>query len=78
MAESYLGVLAHIAAEYNYIRAAAYDLVIHSKGERDPTFTAAKALPFYCELHMHTMLELKMRLTPPAHRSSASRPAATD
>ena len=82
VAVSYLGVRADIAAEFDCGWAAAYDLAIRFKGERDPTFTAVEAPPLHRELPtmpiMPTMLDLKMRLTPPAHRSSSSGPAAAD
>ena len=65
VAISYMKVLADIAAEYDYGWAAAYDLVIRHKGEQDPTFMAATALPLYVEVNKSVMLDLNMRLTPP-------------
>ena len=75
--------LADIAVEYDYGWAAAYDLVIRRKGEQDPTFGAAEALPLYIEMNMDVVLNLKMKLSPPAHRTSSSsgprqQPAGTD
>ena len=78
VAVSYLGVLAGITAEYDYDWAVAYDLVIRSNEDRDPSFKAADALPFYRELHQPTMLDLKMRPKAPAHWSGISRQAPAE
>ena len=75
VAVCYLGVLADITATHDYGWATEYDRVIRSKGEQDPTFKAANALPFYREMHMEIMLELKLRVTPPSHVSSSHPPA---
>ena len=48
VAVSYMNVLLDIAAEYDYGWAAAYHLVIRRKGQQDPTFGAAYALPPVC------------------------------
>ena len=72
VAVCYLSVLADVAAEFDYGWAAAYDMVVRRKGEQDPTFGSAQALPFYTDINQDILLNLKMRLSVPAHRTAGA------
>jgi hypothetical protein len=72
VAVCYLSVLADVAAEFDYGWAAAYDMVVRRKGEQDPTFGSAQALPFYTDINQDILLNLKMKLSVPAHRTAGA------
>ena len=72
VAVCYLNVLADVAAKFDYGWAAAYDMVVRRKGEQDPTFGSVQALPFYTDVNQDILLNLKMRLSVPAHRTAGA------